>query len=103
LNAKRIFTAIADPVRREVLETLAKDSPKTATQLAAVFPITRQGVLKHLHALQEAGLVTVRQSGREKRYFLTPEPLRVLENWAKSVGAMWDERLPRLKEMLENE
>ncbi|WP_256376744.1 ArsR/SmtB family transcription factor [Cohnella herbarum] len=98
-----MFTAIGDPLRRDLLEKLAKESPKTATQLAELFPITRQGVLKHLNALQEAGLVTVRISGREKRYFLTPEPLSVLSDWAKSVGDMWDERLPRLKEMLENE
>ena len=82
---------------------LAENSPRTATQLAAVYPITRQGILKHLNVLEEAGLVTVYQRGREKRYTLTPEPLTELEQWIKEIGARWDARLLRLKIFIESE
>jgi DNA-binding transcriptional ArsR family regulator len=82
---------------------LAENSPKTATQLAEEYPITRQGVLKHLHILEEAGLVAVHQKGREKRYSLTPEPLSNIDEWIKKINAKWDERLLRLKTLLENE
>jgi len=98
-----IFTALADPIRRSLLANLAENSPKTATQLAQEYPITRQGILKHLHILQEAGLVAVHQQGREKRYTLTPEPLSELEQWIQDISARWDERLLRLKALLENE
>jgi DNA-binding transcriptional ArsR family regulator len=102
-DAQPIFAALADPVRRDLLINLAETSPKTATTLAQEYPITRQGILKHLNVLEEAGLVTVNQKGREKRYSLTPEPLNELEQWVKKVSAKWDERLLRLKTLLEAE
>ncbi len=98
-----IFAALADPVRRSLLVNLAEHSPKTATQLAQEYPITRQGILKHLMVLEAVGLVAVHQEGREKRYTLTPEPLGELEQWVNSIGAKWDERLLRLKTWLEQE
>jgi DNA-binding transcriptional ArsR family regulator len=99
----RIFAALADPTRRDLLVNLAENSPKTATQLAEEYPITRQGILKHLHILEDAGLVAVNQKGREKRYTLTPEPLSDIDEWIKKISATWDERLRRLKTLLENE
>lgn len=98
-----IFHALADPMRRNLLINLAENSPKTATQLAEEFPITRQGILKHLNILEDAGLVAVHQIGREKRYTLTPEPLNEFEQWLKQLNAKWDERLLRLKTILEAE
>jgi DNA-binding transcriptional ArsR family regulator len=98
-----VFAALADPMRRSLLSNLAENSPRTATQLAMEFPITRQGVLKHLRVLEKAGLVSVYQEGREKRYVLTPEPLGELELWIKEIGAKWDQRLLRLKAFVENE
>ena len=97
-----IFHALADPMRRNLLVNLAENSPKTATQLAEEYPITRQGILKHLNILEDAGLVAVHQIGREKRYALTPEPLNELEQWLKLLNAKWDERLLRLKNLVED-
>ena len=98
-----IFHALADPMRRNLLVNLAENSPKTATQLAEEYPITRQGILKHLNILEDAGLVAIQQIGREKRYALTPEPLNELEQWLKLLNAKWDERLLRLKLLVEND
>jgi DNA-binding transcriptional ArsR family regulator len=103
LTDAAIFHALADPMRRNLLVNLAENSPKTATQLAEDFPITRQGILKHLNILEDAGLVAVHQIGREKRYALTPEPLNELEQWLKLLNAKWDERLLRLKSLVEND
>ncbi|MBI5670317.1 MAG: helix-turn-helix transcriptional regulator [Chloroflexi bacterium] len=99
----RVFAALADPMRRKLLANLAENGPKTATELAREYPITRQGILKHLAILEEAGLVTVTQHGRDKRYHLTPEPLSEIEQWIADLNARWDERLLRLKTLLENE
>ena len=90
-------------MRRNLLVNLAENSPKTATQLAEEYPITRQGILKHLNILEDAGLVAIQQIGREKRYALTPEPLNELEQWLKLLNAKWDERLLRLKLLVEND
>ncbi len=102
-HQQSLFVALADPMRRSLLVNLAEHSPKTATQLAREYPITRQGILKHLTILEDAGLVAVHQTGREKRYALTPEPLEELEQWIDNIGAKWDERLLRLKTWLEHE
>ena len=80
-HEQSLFAALADPMRRNLLVNLAEHSPRTATQLAQEYPITRQGILKHLTILEEAGLVAVHQAGREKRYALRPEPLEELEQW----------------------
>jgi DNA-binding transcriptional ArsR family regulator len=103
LNDAPIFHALADRMRRNLLVNLAENSPKTATQLAEEFPITRQGILKHLNILEDAGLVAVHQIGREKRYAFTPTPLSELEQWLKQLNAKWDERLLRLKNLVEDE
>lgn len=102
MSADRIFAALGDPTRRKLVLTLAEQSPRTATQLAEAYPITRQAILKHLHVLEESGLVTVRQQGRDKCYYLTPEPLGELEQWVQAIGDKWDERLLRLKSMMES-
>ena len=98
-----LFTSLADPVRRQLLEDLAEHSPRTATQLARHYPQTRQGILKHLNVLRDAGLVTVYQEGREKRYTLTPASLGELDEWIAALNAKWDARLKRLKAFVEEQ
>jgi len=97
-----IFAALADPIRRSLLMNLTENSPLTATQLAQDYPITRQGILKHLQILEKASLVVVNQRGREKRYSLTPAPLREVDQWIDDIGATWDQRLLRLKAFIED-
>lgn len=106
--APSVFAALADPVRRDLLLHLAEHSPRTATELARgqfarQHPLTRQSILKHLEILRTAGLVSVAQYGRDKRYSLSPEPLGELQDYIAALNARWDERLLRLKTMLENE
>ena len=99
--SSEIFSALADPTRRFVVETLATRGDATATELAAELPVTRQAVTKHLAALGEAGLVDARRSGRETRYRLTPEPLGEAANWLEEISERWDERLTALKRHLD--
>lgn len=99
----QVFAALGDTTRRQLLTTLAQHSPRTATQLAGEFPITRQGISKHLDLLEQAGLVEVRTVGRERQYSFTPEPLEEVTAWVSAVGARWDERLQRLKHFVEDD
>lgn len=102
MSVELVFNALGEPIRRQLLETLSVQGPKTATELARSYPITRQGILKHLHVLQQAGLVSVRQHGRDKRYELSPEPLGEISHWAEAIGGRWEDRMQRLKGMMEN-
>lgn len=95
-----VFSALSDPGRRRLLETLAGCDSASLTELAAGLPVTRQAVSKHLAALGEAGLVDARRAGRETRYRLTPEPLGDALVWIERIGGQWDERLARLREHL---
>ncbi|HMO81298.1 MAG TPA: metalloregulator ArsR/SmtB family transcription factor [Pyrinomonadaceae bacterium] len=98
-----IFEALADPVRRDLILDLAEHGPRTATEISKGYPISRQGLLKHLGKLERARLVSVRKKGRGKFYFLTPEPLSEIDIWIKKIEAVWDKRLNRLKDLLEND
>lgn len=102
MSVAPVFSALGEPLRRQLLETIAAQGPLTATELARLYPITRQGILKHLQVLQQAGLLTVSQYGRDKRYELSPEPLGELADWTREIGSKWEGRLQRLKHMLEN-
>jgi predicted transcriptional regulator len=99
----RVFTALADATRRRLLTRLAQSSPKTATQLAREFPISRQGIVKHLDLLANAGLVRAQTRGREKRYLFDPTSLQTASAWIERIGKHWDERLQRLKHFVEDE
>ena len=96
-----VFTALADPTRRAMVETLARRTDVTATSFAAELPITRQAVTKHLAALRDAHLVRSKRVGREVHYRLEPENLAEAAAWIADVGAEWDLRLERLGGMLE--
>ncbi len=74
------FKALADESRRTMLEQLA-DGPATVNELAALLPIARPGVSRHLRVLREAGLVDVRQDAQRRVYSLRHEPLTEIEDW----------------------
>ena len=92
-----VFEALADGTRRAVLRDVASHGSRTATELAADLPISRQAVAKHLTILREAGLVTDDRVGRETRFRATLGPLAEVEAWLQSTGASWDDRLARLE------
>jgi DNA-binding transcriptional ArsR family regulator len=92
-----VFGALSDPTRRHVMERLVDDGPVTATDLARDLPITRQAVVKHLQALDAAGLVDAERVGREVRFAARPETLARAVDWLSTVGDRWDRRLARLR------
>ena len=100
-QAGAVFSALADPTRRQIVELLSKRGAQTATELAGRLPITRQGVAKHLDLLEDAGLVEWSRTGRESRYRLTPEPFETAALWMTSIGAEWDRRLEALRDQLD--
>jgi DNA-binding transcriptional ArsR family regulator len=92
-----VATAIADPIRRRVLE-LVRDREVPAGELADAFPISRPAVSRHLRVLREAGLVRERRDGRLRLYRADPAPLAALREWLEGY---WDDRLDILRELAE--
>ena len=92
-----VATAIADPIRRRVLE-LVRDREVPAGELADAFPVSRPAVSRHLRVLREAGLVQERRDGRLRLYRADPAPLAALREWLEGY---WDDRLDILRELAE--
>ena len=69
-----VFVALADPVRRSLLDEMAS-GPMRVTDLAALHPISRPAISRHLRLLSEAGLVAAEDRGRERHYALVPSAL----------------------------
>ena len=72
--------ALADPVRRAIVERLA-DGEVVAGEIAADFPVSRPAISRHLRVLREAGLVTSRVAGQHRIYALDRRPLAELDAW----------------------
>ena len=87
--------ALADDSRRTMLEALA-DGPATAGELAALLPIARPGVSRHLRVLREAGLVEVRQEAQRRVYSVRPQPLTEVNDWLSRYLTQWEQRLDAL-------
>jgi DNA-binding transcriptional ArsR family regulator len=91
-----VFTALADPTRRRLLDELSADGPRTATELAPGYAMSRQAVVKHLGVLADAGLLAAERQGRDVRYRVVPDPLAEATAWLTEVGSRWDRRLAAL-------
>ena len=96
-----LWSAIADPSRRRVLDLLVVGGSASASSLAEHVPFTRQAVTKHLGVLENAGLVTRRREGREVRYAVEPDRLGQAVRSMAQVADAWDRRLAAIKRIAE--
>ncbi|GAA2570351.1 metalloregulator ArsR/SmtB family transcription factor [Winogradskya consettensis] len=100
----RVFKALADPTRRLLLDLLFAREGRSLSELEAEVEMTRFGVAKHLKVLEEAGLVVVHRSGREKLHFLNPVPIRLIhDRWIDKYTERHVTALVDLKYALEDE
>jgi uncharacterized protein YndB with AHSA1/START domain len=98
-----VFKALADPIRRSLLDELFREDGQTLSALEARFDITRFGVMKHLKLLEDAGLVLTRRRGREKLHYLNAVPIRLVhDRWVTKYAEQWVAGLSDLKARLES-
>ena len=97
-----LFTAMANPVRRRLLELLRGRS-MTAGSLAAEFDLSRPAVSEHLQVLRRARLVREETRGRERHYHLTAEPLAAVSEWLHPFERYWRDRMRTLADVLEED
>jgi DNA-binding transcriptional ArsR family regulator len=88
-DVDRVFAALADPRRRELLDLLGRSPGCSASSLAAGLPISRQAVAQHLAVLEDSSLVSRRRAGREVLFSVRPEQLAATATWLTDRAAAW--------------
>lgn len=94
--------ALSEPIRVEIVDRISAGTQVTVTQLAAVLPITRQGVARHVKTLEDAGIIEGHQVGREHRYRVERTAVDDAHRWLGRRAASWDAALARLSAHVES-
>jgi DNA-binding transcriptional ArsR family regulator len=97
--APDLFNALANPVRRRILEVLL-EGPRTVNVLVDEFQLQRPAVSEHLQVLRLAHLVSDERRGRERFYHVQPERLMEMQLWLKPFERYWRKRLNALENVL---
>jgi DNA-binding transcriptional ArsR family regulator len=102
LQLDTVFHALSDSTRRSILQRLAEGGV-LVKDLAEPFDMSKQAVSKHLHVLEEAGLVVKVAEGRSTRVQLRPEMLRHVEDWVSFYRGFWTDSLAALASIVDGE
>ncbi|WP_261302741.1 ArsR/SmtB family transcription factor [Paenibacillus andongensis] len=100
----KVFKALADSSRRQLLDELFKKNGQTLNELCVHLEMTRQSVTKHLLILEEANLILIVWQGRNKIHYLNVEPIaEIYDRWISKYDRDRIEALLELKKQLEAE
>ena len=94
-----VFSALADPTRRAILERLSR-SEATVLELAAPFAMSLPAVSKHLKVLERAGLITRGREAQWRPCRLEASPLKDVADWVEEYRRYWEEKFDRLDDYL---
>jgi len=92
----KVFKALADPSRRELIDRLHARSGQTLNELCKGLKMARQSVTQHLGLLEDANLISIQWRGREKLHFFNPIPIyEIYERWIRKfeqqrLAALYD-------------
>lgn len=87
-----VFQAIADPVRRDIIELISSES-LTVNEVAKKFKISRPAISKHIKILQECGILEISQKGRERHCFIQPKNLIPAFLWIDQYRKLWEDKI----------
>jgi len=96
------FHALGDGTRRQILSRLAREGPRSASELRAPFDVAQPTISKHLKVLENAGLVAREIEGRVHRFRLERQPLDEAEGWISRHQKFWEGTLGRLGDLLDD-
>jgi DNA-binding transcriptional ArsR family regulator len=97
-----LFTAVAEPHRRQILDLLCAGE-RSAGAIGAALTLSQPGVSKHLRILREAGLVSVRGDAQRRLYRINPAPFAALDAWLEPYRQFWNDKLDALEDHLNRE
>jgi DNA-binding transcriptional ArsR family regulator len=101
-NPAPVFAALGDQTRLSLLMKLSDGQTRSIAMLSADTTLTRQAVTKHLHVLENAGLVSSIRVGRESRFAYKHEPITEAKSYLDVFSAQWDDALSRLRALVED-
>ncbi len=96
-----IFSALADPTRRKILETLA-EGEKSAGELAKPFAMSAPAISRHLKVLEKANLIERKVDAQWRRCSLNPEGLKKADGWVSRYRKFWTERFDAFDDYLKD-
>ncbi|MDY8138540.1 metalloregulator ArsR/SmtB family transcription factor [Aquimarina sp. 2201CG5-10] len=100
INMRRdVFQAIADPIRRDIIELLANDT-LTVNAIAENFEISRPAISKHLKILKECGIISLNKQGREQLCKIEPKSLIPAFLWMEQYQNLWEDKLDSFENYL---
>jgi len=102
-GAAPVFAALGDPVRLAIIDRLCAGGPLPTIRLQQGRLLSRQAITKHLRVLERAGLVCSSRSGRDRLWQLQERQLVRMREYLDRMSVQWDERLARLKLLVEAE
>jgi len=97
-----VFAAIGDPTRRQILFLLTAGALNVHV-LASNFTVSRPAISKHVKALEEAGLVSIEEKGRERFCSLDATGFHEIRNWLEFYEQFWKNNLERLGKLLKEQ
>ncbi|MFE4515716.1 ArsR/SmtB family transcription factor [Kitasatospora sp. NPDC056783] len=95
----RVFQALADPTRRDIVERLVR-GPASVSELARPLAMSLPAVMQHIQVLETCGLVRSEKTGRVRTCHIEPGVLRMTEEWIAAQRTAWERRLDRLGDYL---
>lgn len=101
ISSAPVFWALGDITRLELVSRLSDGKQHSIAQLTEGLDLTRQGVTKHLHVLQRAGVVSCERVGRESRFTIRPDPIAKARDYLTRASRQWDEAIERLRASVE--
>jgi DNA-binding transcriptional ArsR family regulator len=98
----RVFHALGDPARRAMVDRLSR-GPASVTELAEPFAMTLAAVVQHVQVLERSGVIKTQKVGRVRTCRIEPRGLVLAESWIARRRALWERRLDRLGEFLDEQ
>ncbi len=98
-----MFSALAEPHRRSILEMLASEGQLSASAIARKFRVSPPAISQHLKVLREAGLLRMEKRAQQRLYQVNPEAMHELEHWARRMAEQYERRYDALERLAKEE
>lgn len=98
-----IFYALGEPTRRSIIEILALHGQLAASEISSKFTVSAAAISQHLKVLKDARLVKVEKRAQQRLYTINPESMIEIEDWAKKMHQMLNNRFVAFDKLIEEE